>query len=89
MEKYSGYESWLKASQYVSWKTYLSFMRQIEKDLGGIGIEKINSVAYLKKLMAELQTKSAFLSRGDSDKGNILSGFRTYIDYVEQKNKSI
>ncbi|RYE27047.1 MAG: hypothetical protein EOP48_34730, partial [Sphingobacteriales bacterium] len=79
-ERYSGYESWLKTNKYVSWKTYLSFVRQIENDLGGIDIEKINSVAYLKKLMAELQTKNAYLSRGSSDRGNILSGFRTYID---------
>lgn len=87
MERYSGFESWLKTNDYVSWKSYLSFMRQIEKDLGGIDLEKITSTAYLKKLMAELQTTNVFLSRGDSDRGNILSGFKTYIDYIDRKNK--
>jgi hypothetical protein len=38
-------------------------MRQIEKDLGGINLEKINSAAYLIKLRNELQSKNAFMSR--------------------------
>ena len=41
MEKYHGFENWFKANKYVSWKSYLSFMRQIEKDLGNIDLEKI------------------------------------------------
>ena len=87
MEKYHGFESWLKANNYVSWKSYLSFMRQIEHDLGGIDLEKINNSSYLKKLRMELQTKPAFMARGESDRSNILSGFKTYIDYIEQKKK--
>jgi hypothetical protein len=85
MEKYHGFESWLKANDYVSWKSYLSFMKQIEHDLGGIDLEKVNNVSYLKRLRMELETKSAFMARGVSDKSNILSGFKTYIDYIELK----
>lgn len=85
MEKYHGFESWLKANGYVTWNTYLSFMRQIEKDLGGIDLEKINSATYLNQLRNELQNKNAFMSRSASDKSNILSGFKTYIDYIKQK----
>ena len=88
MEKYHGFESYLKANNYVSWKTYLSFMRQIEKDLGNIGLEKITSSSYLKKLLLELENKSVFMSRSESDKSNILSGFRTYIDYIQEKKKT-
>jgi hypothetical protein len=87
MEKYHRFESWLKANNYVTWNTYLSFMRQIEKDLGGIDLEKINSPAYLTQLRIELQTRNAFMSRSASDRSNILSGFKTYIDYIKEKNK--
>ncbi len=31
--KIYGFENWLKANNYVSWKSYLSFLKQIEKDL--------------------------------------------------------
>lgn len=85
MEKYHGYESWLKRKGYKTWSTYLSFMRQIEKDLGAMDLSKINSVAYLEKLRAELQTRNSFMSRSESDRSNILSGFKTFIDYVEEK----
>lgn len=87
MEKYHGFESWLNANGYVTWNTYLSFMRQIEKDLGGIDLEKINSAIYLNQLRNELQNKNVFMSRGVSDKSNILSGFKAYIDYIKQKTK--
>jgi len=73
MEKYHGFENWLKANKYVSWKSYLSFMRQIEKDLGNIDLEKIVSTSYLKKLLIELENKTAFISRSESDKSNICS----------------
>jgi hypothetical protein len=85
MEKYHGFESWLKAKDYVSWKSYISFMKQIEHDLGGIDLEKINNAPHLKKLRIELETKPAFMARGKSDKSNILSGFKTYIDYIQEK----
>jgi hypothetical protein len=87
MEKYHGFESWLKTKKYKTWNTYLSFMRQIEKDLGNIALEKITSIAYLKKLLIELENKSVFMSRSESDKSNILSGFRTYIDYIQEKKE--
>ena len=87
MEKYHNYKNWLKSKGYKTWSTYLSFMRQIEKDLGGIDLEKVPSTSYLKKLLKELPTKNAFMSRGESDKSNILSGFGTYIEYREETKK--
>jgi len=88
MEKYHRFESWLKKNNYDTWKTYLGYMKQIEKDLGGIDLEKINSTTYLKKLRTELQGKNVFISRGESDKSNILSGFKTYIDFVSETAKN-
>lgn len=88
MEKNHGFESWLKAKGYKTWSTYLSFVRQIEKDLGGIDLESVTSVSYLKKLMMELKTRNAFMSRGESDRSNILSGFKTYIEYREERKNS-
>jgi len=85
MEKYHNYESWLKANGYKTWSIYLSYMRQIEKDLAIIDLEKVPSTSYLRKLLAELPTKNAFMSRGESDKSNILSGFKTYIEYRESR----
>ena len=87
MEKYHGFESWLKKNNYKTWSTYLSFLRQVEKDLGGINLDNINSTAYLTKLRIELQGKNAFMSRSESDKSNILSGFKTYIEYIGEKTK--
>lgn len=86
MEKYHGYESWLK-KKYRTWTTYLSFMRQIEADLGGLNLDVITSIPYLRKLFIELQGRNKFMSRGASDRSNILSGFRTYIKYVEEKKE--
>jgi len=85
MEKYHGFESWLKANSYVSWKSYLSFMKQIENRLLVKDFEKINSASMLKKLMIDLENNRAFKSRNESDKSNILSGFRTYIEYIREK----
>ncbi len=87
MEKYHGFENWLKANKYVSWNTYLSFMRQIEKSLM-CDLSKITSVSILKKLMVDLQNNRSFTARSQSDKSNILSGFRTYITYIEEKKKT-
>ena len=87
MEKYHGFESWLKANNYVSWQSYLSFMRQIEKTLLVKDFENINSVPVLQKLLADIQNNRAFMARSKSDKSNILSGFKTYIDYIQWKKK--
>jgi hypothetical protein len=62
MEKYSGFENWLKATDHVSWNTYLSFMRQIEKALM-CDLEKITSVSMLKKLMIDLENNRSFAAR--------------------------
>ena len=47
MEKYDGFESWLKANEYVSWKSYLSFMKQIDNTRMIKGFESITSVKQL------------------------------------------
>lgn len=85
MEKYHGFESWLKANEYVSWKSYISFMHQIEKTLLVKDFDTIHSAPLLQKLMADLQNNRAFMSRSKSDKDNIISGFRTYIEYIKWK----
>jgi len=85
MEKYHGFESWLKANDYVSWKSYLSFMKQIESTLLVNDFEKITSPSLLKRLRSELESNRAFQSRSESDRSNILSGFRTYIKYIEER----
>ncbi len=88
MEKYSAFESWLKTKGYVSGKSYLSFMKAIEKDLQA-SIENINSISVLKQLLLKLESSRSFMARGKSDKSNILSGFRCYIDFLEDtKNKT-
>jgi hypothetical protein len=81
MVKYHSYENWLKSKGYKTYNTYLSFMRQIEKDLGNIDLEQIKSISYLKKLMEEIKSRNTFAKRGESDKSNILSGFNTYIEF--------
>lgn len=83
MEKYQGFENWLKANDYVSWKTYLSFMNQIEKTLLVKDFDKIRSVTILEQLFKQLEVNRAFTARSKSDKDNILSGFRAYIKYVK------
>ncbi len=87
MDKHHGFENWLKANNYVSWKSYLSFMRQIESTLLVKDFEKIASTALLAKLLIDLENNKAFSSRSESDKSNILSGFRTYIKYIDEKKK--
>lgn len=83
MEKYSGFENWLKANEYVSWKTYLSFMKQIENTLMVKEFDKIKSVTVLVQLFKQLEMNRAFTARSKSDKDNILSGFRAYIKYIK------
>lgn len=83
MENYNGYENWLKANNYVSWKTYLSFMKQIENTLLVKDFDKVRSVSILEKLFKDLEVNRAFHARSKSDKDNILSGFRTYIVYIK------
>ncbi len=82
MENYQGYENWLKANDYVSWKTYLSFMRQIENTLLVKDFDKIRSITVLEQLFKQLEVNRAFTARSKSDKDNILSGFRAYIKYI-------
>ena len=55
MEKYHGFESWLKANKYVSWKSYLSFMKQIENTLIVKDFDKISSVSVLQQLFSQLK----------------------------------
>ena len=83
MEKYPGFENWLKANEYVSWKTYLSFMKQIENTLMVKEFDKIKSVTVLVQLFKQLEVNRAFSARSKSDKDNILSGFRAYIKYIK------
>lgn len=87
MEKYHRFENWLKANKYASWKSYLSFMRQIENTLLVKDFEKIASISILQKLFIDLENNRAFQSRSESDKSNILSGFRTYIKYIDDMKK--
>ena len=87
MEKYHGFENWLRANKYVSWNTYLSFMRQIEKTLLVKEFESITSISILQKLFIDLQNNRSFMARSKSDRDNILSGFRTYIIYIQEIKK--
>ena len=87
MEKYHGFENWLKGNNYVSWKSYLSFMKAIEKDLQ-VDIVNINSVSILKQMLVKLEASRSFMSRSKSDRDNILSGFRTYISFIQEKKKN-
>jgi hypothetical protein len=88
MEKYHGFENWLRANNYVSWNTYLSFMHQIEKTLLVKEFEKITSASVLQELFNDLRNNKSFMARSKSDKDNILSGFRTYIIYIQGKKKN-
>jgi hypothetical protein len=88
MEKYHGFESWLRANEYVSWKSYISFMHQIEKTLFVKDFDSIRSVTVLQKLFNDLQNNRSFQARSKSDQDNIRSGFRTYIIYIQEKNKN-
>lgn len=83
MGNYQGFENWLKANDYVSWKTYLSFMKQIEITLLVKDFDKIRSAAVLEQLFKQLEINRAFTARSKSDKDNILSGFRAYIKYIK------
>jgi len=84
VEKYQGFEKWLKENNYVSWKTYLSFTNQIEKTFLTKEFDKITSIAKLTSLLSELQSNRNFASRSKSDRNNILSSFKTYIQFMEE-----
>lgn len=88
MEKYHSFEDWLKGNQYASWKVYLRYINTIDKTLEVADFEKISSAERLQELFLELQQKKSFLDRGTSDKANILSGFRNYIEYIKEKTES-
>ena len=87
MENYQGFENWLKANEYVSWKTYLSFMKQIENTLLVKDFDKLRSVNILEQLFKQLEVNQAFTARSKSEKDNILSGFRAYIKYIKLMNE--
>ncbi len=88
MDKYDGFESWLKTNNYVSWKSYISFMHQIEKTLFVKDFDKITSVKVLQSLFNDLQKNRSFMARSKSDRDNISSGFRTYIEYIIERKQS-
>lgn len=48
--------------------------------------EKIKSKAILKKLFSDLEVNRSFAARSKSDRDNILSGFRLYIQFIEESN---
>ena len=83
MENYQGFQKWLKANDYVSWKTYLSFMKIIETTLMIKDFDKIRSVSVLEQLFKQLEVNRSFAARSKSDKDNNLSGFRAYIRYIK------
>lgn len=60
MEDYQGFENWLKSNKYVSWKTYMSFMKQIETTLLIKNFDKIRSVVILEQLFKQLEVNRAF-----------------------------
>jgi hypothetical protein len=84
MEKFQGFANWLKANSYVSWSEYMSFMKTIDKTLLVKDFEKITSTSILQKLFSQLQDNRSFAARSKSDRDNILSGFRTYIRYIQE-----
>lgn len=59
-------------------------MRTIDKTLLIKDFDKITSIALLQKLFDDLKNNRSFAARSKSDKDNILSGFRTYIIYVQE-----
>ena len=89
MGNYQAFENWLKANNYVSWKSYISFMKQIENTLIVKDFDKISSVSLLQQLFKQLETNRSFMARSKSDRDNILSGFRTYIIHMEEKKANL
>ena len=82
-EKYQQYVNWQKERGQVSSSQYLSFMKVIENTLLVKDFHKIKSVSVLKLLLKQLETNKAFCARGKSDRDNILSGFRNYIEFIK------
>jgi hypothetical protein len=87
IEKFQGFENWLKANGYVTSYVYLGYMRTIDKTLFVKDFERITSTALLQKLFDDLKNNRSFAARSKSDRDNILSGFRTYILYMQQIKK--
>lgn len=86
MEKFQSYENWLRAQGYKSVKEYLGYMHTINDTLLVKDFEKIKSKAILKKLFSDLEVNRSFAARSKSDRDNILSGFRLYIQFIEESN---
>ena len=63
MEKYHAFENWLKAKNYVSWNTYLSFIRQIQSLKPEIGREHLKKqIIEVTTLMSIAKSKEQFQS---------------------------
>lgn len=84
MADYQGFGNWLEGNNYKSWKVYISYMKTISGILKEDYFEKILSATRLKQLFSQLEADVSFKARGDSDKSNLLSGFRTYINYITE-----
>ncbi len=63
MQKYHSYESWLKTNGYKTWSICLSYTRQIEKDLGGIDLEKNTFPGYLENSCLNLILSIVYCER--------------------------
>lgn len=87
MAHYQDFENWLKSNKYVSWKTYLSFMKTIDKELSVSDFHNITSTSILQQLLTKLQEGRSFRARSKSDRDNIISGFRTYILFMEERKQ--
>lgn len=82
MEKYEGFDNWLKANHYVSRKSYLSLMNQIEKTLPVKDFDMIRSPSILERLLREFTSKRTIMAMSKVDKDVIIAGFRAYIEYI-------
>jgi hypothetical protein len=85
MEKFQAFENWLRANGIKTFDQYIGYMHTIDKTLLVPNLEKITSKTILQKLRNDLAKNRAFNARSASDKSNILSGFKKYIEYVEAK----
>jgi hypothetical protein len=84
--EYQGYENWLKANNIEASSQYIGYLRTIEKELGVKDFHAVKMPALLEKWRIELQARPRFASRGETDKNNLLSGFKKYIEFVRSKS---
>lgn len=83
MEKYEGFDLWLKANHYVSRKSYLGLMDQIERTLPVKDFDMIRSASILERLLREFAAKKVIMAMSKADKDVIIAGFKAYIEYVK------